>query len=118
MKYTESHEWIKVENGIGTIGISDHAQNELSDVVFVDLPETGKSVEAKSPIAVVESVKAASDIYAPVSGEILEVNNALSDDPALINTSPQNEGWIFKLKLSQPDELDSLMDEAAYLAQL
>ncbi|MDR2463192.1 MAG: glycine cleavage system protein GcvH [Verrucomicrobiales bacterium] len=114
LKYTESHEWIAGQNGIATVGITDHAQAELSDVVYVELPAVGKALTAKAPAAIVESVKAASDIYAPVSGEIVEVNTALADNPALVNQSPYGQGWIFKLKVSDSGELDTLLDAAAY----
>jgi glycine cleavage system H protein len=118
LKYTESHEWIRVDGEDATIGITDHAQNELSDVVFVELPEQGKAVSAKDPVAVVESVKAASDIYSPVSGTITAVNSQLSDEPALINTSPYEQGWIYKIKLTDPGELGKLKDASAYEKQL
>ena len=117
LKYTESHEWLDLQDGTATVGITDHAQNELSDVVFVELPKPGRTVKAKEPVAVVESVKAASDIYAPVSGEIVAVNDALTSDPALINSAPFAGGWIFKIKPSQPEELSALKDAAAYRAQ-
>ncbi len=116
--YAESHEWIKVDGNIGTVGITDHAQHELSDVVFVELPKIGATVAAKAPVAVVESVKAASDIYSPVSGEITEVNDVLSTDPAQVNTDPHGNGWIFKIKLSNVEELKSLKDAAGYAALL
>lgn len=116
LHYADSHEWISVENGIGTVGITDHAQNALSDVVFVDLPKLGKVVKQKDPSATVESVKAASDIYSPVSGEITEVNSHLSSSPELVNSSPYENGWIFKIKLSNPDEISSLKNVSAYLA--
>jgi glycine cleavage system H protein len=118
LKYAETHEWVLEQNGIATVGITDHAQAELSDVVFVELPAIGKTLTAKSPAAIVESVKAASDIYAPVGGEVIEVNTALSSDPALVNQSPYEQGWIFKLKISDPNELSSLLDAAAYSAKL
>lgn len=114
LKYTESHEWIRVEDGVGTVGITDHAQEELTDIVFAEPPKPGASFSAKSPAAVVESVKAASDIYAPVSGEIVEANPALADNPALLNTDPFGAGWIFKIKISDPAELSTLLDAAAY----
>lgn len=114
LKYTESHEWVHVQDGIGTVGITDHAQNALSDVVYVELPKVGKSVEAKKAVAAVESVKAASDIYAPLGGEIVEVNEALSSNPEKINTSPYEEGWIFKIKLTDPATADALMEAKAY----
>jgi len=113
-RYTESHEWIKSEAGHVRVGITDHAQAELTDVVYVELPKVGAQVEAKSPIAVVESVKAASDIYAPVKGEVVEVNEALSSNPALINTDPFGEGWIFVLKVANPEDVNHLKDAAAY----
>jgi glycine cleavage system H protein len=113
-KYADTHEWIRVEGDIGTVGISDHAQAELTDIVFVEPPKVGTVVAARSACAVVESVKAASDIYTPVSGEIVEANDALSSNPALLNTDPHGEGWIFKIKLSDPSELDALKDAAAY----
>ena len=118
LKYAESHEWLKVEGDTGTVGITDHAQNELSDVVYVELPKVGASVPAKAPVAVVESVKAASDIYAPVSGEIVAVNDALTADPALVNTQPFTGGWIFKIKLSKPEEVSSLKSAADYQSQI
>jgi len=118
LKYAETHEWLLEQNGTATVGITDHAQAELSDVVFVELPAVGKKLTAKAPAAIVESVKAASDIYAPVSGEVIEVNTALSSDPALVNQSPYDKGWIFKLKISDPNELSSLLDAAGYSAKL
>lgn len=117
-KYTKSHEWIDVADETGTVGITDHAQNELSDVVFVELPEVGRSVEAGEAIAVVESVKAASDIYSPVSGEIAEVNDALTDDPALVNTAAFTDGWLFKLKLSAAAELEKLLPSNKYAKEI
>lgn len=114
LKYTDSHEWIRVEGNIGTVGITDHAQAELTDIVFVEPPKVGVVFAAKTAAAVVESVKAASDIYAPVSGEIAEANEALADDPALLNTDPFGAGWIFKIKLSNPSDLDALKDPSAY----
>jgi glycine cleavage system H protein len=114
IKYTPDHEWIKVEGGIATVGITQHAQDALGDVVFVDLPEVGKTYAPKEVAGVVESVKAAADVYMPVSGEITEVNEALRADPALANSDPLGAGWFFKVKLSQPAELDALMDETSY----
>lgn len=114
LKYTESHEWLKLEESTGTVGITDHAQNELSDIVFVETPQVGTSVTAKDPIAVVESVKAASDIYAPVSGEIVAVNETLSDNPELVNESPYEKGWLFKIKLSDSSEAESLKNSSEY----
>ena len=114
--YTPDHEWLKVEGAIATVGITHHAQDALGDVVFVDLPEVGATLEAKAIAGVVESVKAAADVYMPVSGEITEVNEALRADPALANTDPMNAGWFFKVKLSNVSELDSMMDETSYTA--
>lgn len=114
LKYTESHEWVLLEGDIATVGITDHAQAELTDIVFAEPPKVGATFAAKAPAAVVESVKAASDIYAPLSGEVVEANDALGDDSALLNTDPFGAGWIFKLRLSNPDEVASLLDAAAY----
>jgi len=116
--YTESHEWVRVEGENARVGISDHAQAELTDVVYVELPKVGAKAEAKGQIAVVESVKAASDIYAPVSGTIVEVNKALEGNPALINTDPFGEGWIFLLKMDSPDDVKQLKDAAGYRAAI
>ncbi|MBB3292809.1 glycine cleavage system H protein [Mitsuaria sp. PDC51] len=114
IKYTPDHEWVDTTDGIATVGITVHAQDALGDVVFVDLPDVGKSFAAKEVAGVVESVKAAADVYAPVSGEIVEVNEALRADPSLANTDPLKSGWFFKVKLSNPAELDGLMDTTAY----
>ena len=114
LKYSKDHEWVRVDGDVGTVGISDYAQEQLGDVVYVELPEVGKTVAQSEEAAVVESVKAASEVYAPVSGEVVEVNQALEDDPALVNGEPTGEGWFLKLRLSAPGELDGLMDEAAY----
>jgi len=116
VKYSEDHEWIRVEDGVGTVGITDHAQEQLGDVVFVELPEVGSSMSKGDASGVVESVKAASEIYAPVSGEIVEANAALVDAPQTVNTDPAGAGWFYKIRLSDPSELDGLMDEAAYKA--
>ena len=116
--YTESHEWIKREGENIRVGITDHAQSELTDVVYVELPKLERQVNAKEPIAVVESVKAASDIYSPVKGTVLEVNKALEADPGLINREPYAQGWIFVLKIENPDELKNLKDAAAYKKQI
>jgi glycine cleavage system H protein len=116
--YTESHEWVRVEGENARVGISDHAQAELTDVVYVELPKIGAAAEAKGQIAVVESVKAASDIYAPIKGTVVEVNKALESNPALINTDPFGEGWIFVLKMDAPDEVKQLKDAAAYRAAI
>ncbi|HLW27322.1 MAG TPA: glycine cleavage system protein GcvH [Kiloniellales bacterium] len=115
MYYSEEHEWVRVEDdGAAVIGITDYAQQQLGDVVFVDLPDEGKEVEKGDEVAVVESVKAASEVYAAVSGAVTEVNEALADTPNLVNESPEGEGWFFKLTLSDQSELEALMDEAAY----
>ena len=116
--YTKSHEWIRRESDNIRVGITDHAQAELTDVVFVELPKVGTNVEAKAPVAVVESVKAASDIYAPVKGTVVEANNALTNNPDLINTDPFGEGWIFALKIDNPDGLKNLLSAAAYKEQI
>ena len=116
LQYSDEHEWVIVEGDIATIGISDYAQEQLGDVVFVELPEVGKSVSRGDEIAVVESVKAASEIYSPVSGEVVEVNEALADEPDTINESAEADGWFFKMKLSDPKETGELMDAAAYKA--
>jgi len=112
--YTESHEWIKREGDKIRVGVTDHAQSELTDVVYVELPKLERQVNAKEPIAVVESVKAASDIYAPVKGTVIEANKALEADPGLINREPYGQGWIFVLKVENPDDLKTLKDGAAY----
>jgi glycine cleavage system H protein len=112
--FTKEHEWVRVEGDTATVGISDHAQGALGDIVFADVPAVGRQVAKGQEAAVVESVKAASDVYAPVSGEVIEGNSAVADDPAIINRDPEGEGWFFKLRLSNPGELDGLMDEAAY----
>ncbi len=114
IKYTEDHEWINVEGDSATVGITVHAQDALGDVVFVELPEVGAVFTQKDPAGVVESVKAAADVYMPVSGEVTEVNEALRDDPSLANSDPLGAGWFFKVKLSKPSEIDALMDETSY----
>jgi glycine cleavage system H protein len=113
-QYTKEHEWIDVAGDIGTVGISDYAQEQLGDVVFVELPKAGATVAQNGQIAVVESVKAASEIYAPVSGTVAEINDALAKEPALVNQSAEDKGWFFRIKLSNPAELAGLMDAAAY----
>ena len=118
LRYATSHEWVRLDGEIATVGISDHAQEELTDVVFVELPALGRSVDAGDPTAVVESVKAASDIYAPIGGEIVEVNPDVEADPSLVNTDPYGKGWIFKLKVKNAADAASLMDAAAYSAQI
>ena len=112
--FTRDHEWIRVDGDVATVGISDHAQGALGDIVFAEVPEAGKTLTKGQEAAVVESVKAASDVYSPVAGEVVEGNAAVADDPALINRDPEGEGWFFKLKLANPSEVDGLMDEAAY----
>ncbi|WP_029918240.1 glycine cleavage system protein GcvH [Pelobacter seleniigenes] len=114
LKYTEEHEWVLVEDDIVTIGITDFAQEQLGDVVFVELPEVGDDLEAGKSFGVVESVKAVSDIYAPVSGEVVEINDELPNEPEIINSSPYDDGWLVRLKLTDPGELDDLMDADAY----
>ena len=114
VKYTEDHEWVSIDGDVGTVGITEHAQEQLGDIVFVELPDVGNTVSKGDETGVVESVKAASEIYAPVSGEIVEVNAALADAPATANSDPTGAGWFFKIKLSDPGELDGLMDESAY----
>jgi len=116
--YTESHEWVKREGEHIRVGITDHAQSELTDVVYVELPKLERQVNAKEPIAVVESVKAASDIYAPVKGTVVEANKALEGDPGLINREPYGQGWIFVLKIENPDGLENLKDASAYKKQI
>ena len=114
LKFLSSHEWVLVEGDIATIGVSDHAQELLGDLVFVELPEPGSSVSAGDSVAVIESVKAASDTYAPVSGEIIEVNDELEDSPERINDDPYGDGWMYKIKMEDPDEVGDLLDAGAY----
>ena len=114
LKYTEDHEWLKIDGDIATVGITVHAQDALGDVVFVDLPAVGTSFAQKEVAGVVESVKAAADVYMPVSGEIIEINQALKDDPSLANSDPLGTGWFFKIRLSDASQLDALMDETTY----
>ena len=116
LTYTQDHEWIQVNGDIATVGITHHAQDALGDVVFVELPDVGKSFKPGDVAGVVESVKAAADVYMPVTGEITEVNEALRDDPSLANTDPLAAGWFFKVKLANPSEVDALLDETAYTA--
>ena len=118
LHFTQDHEWIAVDGDIATVGITEFAQGQLGDIVFVDLPAAGAKVERGKEAAVVESVKAASDVYAPVSGEVVEANPALEADPSLANSAPEGEGWFFRLKLADPGELDGLMDADAYRAML
>jgi glycine cleavage system H protein len=114
IRYTNEHEWVRLEGDVGTIGITSYAQEQLGDVVFVEVPAVGRKVAKGESVAVVESVKAASDIYAPVSGEVVEANAALADSPGDVNAEPTGKGWFFKIRLSDKAELDGLMDEAAY----
>lgn len=114
LHFTKDHEWIRVEGDTATVGISNHAQEALGDIVFAEVPEAGKKLSKGDEAAVVESVKAASDVYAPVSGEVTEGNQAVADDPSVINSDPEGAGWFFKLKLDNPAELDGLMDETSY----
>lgn len=116
VKYSKEHEWISVDGDIATIGITRHAAEQLGDLVFVELPAVGKTVSPGDEAAVVESVKAASEVYAPLSGEVVEVNSVLEGEPGKVNEAPEGDGWFLKLKLSEPSELDGLMDEAAYKA--
>lgn len=112
--FTREHEWIRVDGDTATVGISDHAQGALGDIVFAEVPEPGRKLSKGQEAAVVESVKAASDVYAPVGGEVVEGNQAVADDPSLINSDPEGEGWFFKLRVNNPGEVEALMDEAAY----
>jgi glycine cleavage system H protein len=118
LKFTQEHEWVRIEGDVATVGITQHAQERLGDLVFVELPGVGKSVEKGAPAAVVESVKAASEVYAPIAGEVVEANSAIVFDPSLVNSDPMGAGWFFKLKLANPSEIDALMDETAYKALL
>ena len=112
--FTKEHEWVRVEGDTATVGISNHAQEQLGDIVFAEVPESGKRLSKGQEAAVVESVKAASDVYSPVSGAVIEGNSKVSDDPSIVNSDPEGEGWFFKVKLDDPGELDGLMDEGAY----
>ncbi len=114
LKFTTDHEWVRVEGDTAVIGITDYAQQQLGDVVFVELPDVGKVLERGKDAAVVESVKAASEVYAPIDGTVTEVNPALTDDPATVNTDPQTGGWFFKIKIADPAQLDALLDETQY----
>ncbi|MGN6553100.1 MAG: glycine cleavage system protein GcvH [Verrucomicrobiota bacterium] len=118
LKYAKSHEWVRVAGDIGTVGITDHAQHELTDVVFVELPDVGRKFKAGEACAVVESVKTASDIYSPVSGEIIEVNKTVADNPALVNTEPHSGGWFYKIKLADAAELNALLTPDQYKSQI
>ncbi len=118
LRYTSDHEWVALDGDIATIGVTDHAQEELTDVVFVELPEAGREVTAGEAIAVVESVKAASDIYSPLDGEVVEGNAEAEGEPALVNTDPYGKGWIFKVRISDPSQVEGLLDAATYRGQL
>jgi glycine cleavage system H protein len=118
LKYTKSHEWVRVSGGTATVGITDHAQHELTDIVFVEVPDVGRKIKSGDACAVVESVKTASDIYSPVGGEILEANKLVVDDPALVNSDPYDAGWFFKIKLSNPAELNALLSPEDYKKQI
>lgn len=118
LKYAETHEWVRIDKTIGTVGITDHAQAELTDIVYVELPQVGAKVTAKKQAAVVESVKAASDIYSPVSGEVTEINSDLESNPALVNSGPYTEGWLFKVRMEEGADLSELKDAAAYSSQI
>jgi glycine cleavage system H protein len=114
LHFTKEHEWVRIDGDVATVGISNHAQEQLGDIVFAEIPEAGRHLAKGQEAAVVESVKAASDVYSPVSGEVVEGNSKVADDPALVNSDPEGEGWFFKLRLANPSEIDELMDEAAY----
>ena len=118
LKYAKSHEWVRVSGDVATVGITDHAQHELTDVVFVELPDVGRKVKAAEACAVVESVKTASDIYSPVSGEIIEINKAAANDPSLVNREPFAGGWFFKIKLANPAEVSAMLSPEQYKAQI
>jgi len=118
MKYSQTHEWIKIEGESGTVGVTDYAQKELGDIVYVELPEVGKEVTANKEAVVLESTKAAADVYSPVTGVVTEINNSLQENSETVNLSPEEAGWLFKVRLSRPDELEGLMDKTAYEATL
>ena len=118
LKYAKSHEWVRVEGELITVGITDHAQQELTDITFVELPAVGRKLKAGETCATVESVKTASDIYAPVSGEVVEINQAVADQPELVNTQPYGQGWFFRLRMANPSELSALLSSASYKAQI
>jgi glycine cleavage system H protein len=118
LKYAKSHEWVRVSGDTATIGITDHAQHELTDVVFVEVPAVGRKVKAGEPVAVVESVKTASDVYSPVSGEVIESNKAVADKPDLVNSDPYGQGWFYKIKLSNPAEVGQMMAASQYTAEI
>jgi len=116
LKFSKDHEWVRVDGDVATVGITDYAQTQLGDVVYVELPAVGKQVEQDKEAAIVESVKAASEVYAPLSGEVIAINNELADAPGIVNEAPTEDGWFFKLRIKDAKQLDSLMDEAAYTA--
>jgi glycine cleavage system H protein len=118
LKFTPDHEWLRIEGDVAVVGITPHAQEQLGDLVFVELPPSGKSFAKGATAAVVESVKAASEVYAPITGQIVESNQSIIDDPSLVNSDPLGNGWFFKLKIADPSEIDALMDEAAYNTQI
>ena len=117
-KYTKEHEWVEVEGDTATVGITNHAQESLGDIVFIDLPTVGKEVKSNEELCVIESVKAASDIYAPIDGEVIEINNNLNDDASIVNQDPEKNGWIFKMKMADPNQYNNLMTLEEYLASL
>ena len=117
-KYTKEHEWVEVEGDTATVGITNHAQERLGDIVFIDLPTGGKEVKSNEELCVIESVKAASDIYAPIDGEVIETNNNLNDDASIVNQDPEKDGWIFKMKMADPNQYNNLMTLEEYLASL
>ena len=116
-KYTKEHEWVEVDGDTATVGITNHAQESLGDIVFIDLPTVGKEVKSNEELCVIESVKAASDIYAPIDGEVIEINNNLNDDASIVNQDPEKDGWIFKMKIADPNQYNSLMNLDEYLAR-
>jgi len=118
MKYQKSHEWVKFEDGVATIGISDHAQEELTELCFIELPSVGDTFEKGQTFGIVESVKSASDVFVPVSGEVIEINETILDDPAIVNSDPENEGWFLKIKMSDESELDDLLSEEDYKSSI
>ena len=118
LKYTKDHEWLRIEGDTATVGITPYAQEQLGDLVFVELPEAGRKVEKGAEAAVVESVKAASDVYSPISGEVMEVNEGVVTEPGLVNSDPMGKGWLFKLKIADASEIETLMDEAAYRSSI
>ena len=117
-KYTKEHEWVEVDGDTATVGITNHAQESLGDIVFIDLPTVGKEVKSNEELCVIESVKAASDIYAPIDGEVIEINNNLNDDASIVNQDPEKDGWIFKMKIADPNQYNNLMTLEEYLASL